>query len=48
MRHSSEAEKKRKKKEQDFIETFIFDCIQKSMKTAIDAAMKDIFKDFKL
>lgn len=47
MSKQSEEEKKRKKKQQSQMEAFIFQMLEKSMKSALDAAMKDLFKDFK-
>lgn len=47
MSQRSEDEKKRKKKQQSQLEAFIFSMMEKSMKAALDAAMKDLFKDFK-
>ena len=38
---------KKKKKQQSQLEAFIFSMIEKSMKAAMDAAMKDIFKGWK-
>ena len=42
-----EDDKKRKKKQQSQMEAFIFSMMEKSMKAALDAAMKDLFKDWK-
>ena len=47
MSQRKEDEKKRKKKQQAQMEAFIFQMMEKSMKDALDAAMKDLFKDFK-
>ena len=47
MSQRSEDEKKRKKKQQAQMEAFIFQMMEKSMKAALDAAMKDLFKDWK-
>ena len=47
MSKQSEEEKKRKKKQQSQMEAFIFQMLEKSMKSALDAAMKDLFKDWK-
>lgn len=38
---------KKKKKQQSQIEKFVFQMMEKSMKAALDAAMKDLFKDWK-
>lgn len=38
---------KRKKKKKDALEATIMALIHKSLKTTIDEAMKEIFKDFK-
>ena len=42
-----EDDKKRKKKQQSQMEAFIFSMMEKSMTAALDAAMKDLFKDWK-
>ena len=47
MSQRKEDEKKRKKKQQAAMEAFIFQMMEKSMKAALDAAMKDLFKDWK-
>ena len=47
MSQRSEDEKKRKKKQQAQMEAFIFQMMEKIMKAALDAAMKDLFKDWK-
>ena len=39
--------KRKEKREKDMIEAYILAVMEKSLKTAIDKAMKDIFKDFK-
>lgn len=46
MSQQSEKEKK-KKKQQSQIEAMIFRIMEKSMKDALDMAMKDLFKDWK-
>ena len=38
---------KKKKKKQSQLEAFIFSVMEKSMKAALDAAMKDLLKDWK-
>ena len=43
----SAREKKKKKKKKSVLEAEILAFIQKSMKTALDLALDDIFKDFK-
>ena len=43
----SAREKKKKKKKKSVLEAEILACMQKSMKTALDLALDDIFKDFK-
>ena len=47
MSQRNDDEKKRKKKQQSQLETFVFQMMEKSMKAALDAAMKDLFKDWK-
>ena len=47
MSQRKDDEKKRKKKQQSQLEAFIFQMMEKNMKAALDAAMKDLFKDFK-
>ena len=47
MSQRSEDEKKRKKKQQAQMEAFILQMLDKSMKTAMDTAMKELFKDWK-
>lgn len=47
MSQRKDDEKKRKKKQHSQLEAFIFQMMEKSMKAALDAAMKDLFKDFK-
>lgn len=47
MSQRKENEKKRKKKQQAQIEAFVLQMLEKSMKAALDAAMKDLFKDWK-
>ena len=43
----SEQDKKRKKKKQeDWLEAQIMAILQRSLKTALDEAMKELFKDF--
>ncbi len=45
MARKSDDEKKKKK--QSALEAEIFALMQKSLKAALDAAMRDLFKDFK-
>lgn len=47
MSQRKEDEKKRKKKQQAQMEAFIFQMLEKSMKTALDTAMKELFKGWK-
>lgn len=47
MSQRKEDEKKRQKKQDVAIEAFIMQMMEKSMKAALDAAMKDIFKGWK-
>ena len=47
MSQRKDDDKKRKKKQQSQMEAFIFSMMEKSMKAALDAAMKDIFKGWK-
>lgn len=39
-------EKKKKKKKDSVLEAQIMALLEKSLKVALDAAMKDLFKDF--
>ena len=45
-RQRNENEKDKKKKRQSIIEAEIFAIMEKSLKTAMDAALDEIFKDF--
>ena len=47
MSQRKEDEKKRKKKQEVMMEAFILQMVEKSMKTAMDQVMKDLFKDWK-
>ena len=47
MSQRNDDEKKRKKKQQSQLEAYVFQMVEKSMKAALDAAMKDLFKDWK-
>ena len=47
MSQKREEDKKKKKKEESLMEKMIFDIMQKSMKTALDKAMDELFKDWK-
>lgn len=47
MSKREEDEKKRKKKQQAMMDAFVLQMLEKSMKTALDTVMKDLFKDFK-
>ena len=47
MSQRKEDENKRKKKQEAAMEAFILQMMEKSMKAALDAAMKDIFKGWK-
>ena len=47
MSQRNDDEKKRKKKQQSQLEAFVFQMMEKSMKAALDAAMKDLFKGWK-
>ena len=44
---SEREKKKKKKKKKSVLEAEILSFLQKSMKTALDLALDDIFKDFK-
>ena len=44
---NTEREKRKKKKQQTQLEQMIFSVIQSCIKTTVDEAMKEIFKDFK-
>ena len=43
---TAEERKKKKKKRENETEKMIFDLMEKSMKTALDAAFDEIFKDW--
>ena len=43
----SQKDKEKKKKKQSIIEAEIMRIMEKSLKTALDQALDDIFKDFK-
>ena len=47
MSQQSEKDKKKKKKEQSVLEAEIFSIMEKSLKTAMDMALDEIFKDWK-
>ena len=47
MSQNREEDKKKKKKQQSQMEKMIFGIMQKSMKTALDKAMEELFKDWK-
>ena len=47
MSQQSEKDKKKKKKEQSVLEAEIFSIMEKSLKTALDMALDEIFKDWK-
>ena len=44
---NTEREKSKKKKQQSQLEQMIFSVIQSCIKTTVDEAMKEIFKNFK-
>ena len=44
---TTEERKKKKKKQQAALEAEIFKIMEKSLKTAMDKALDDIFKDWK-
>lgn len=44
---SSEDRKKKKKEQEDWLTAQILAIMEKSLKTALDEAMKDIFRDWK-
>lgn len=46
MSKKDEREKKKKKREKDW-ELMIFQIMEKSLSKALDASMKELFKDFK-
>lgn len=46
-RTSNREEKKKKKRKQSTLENEIFSFMEKSLKTALDAALDDIFKEWK-
>lgn len=47
MSQKREDEKKRKQKEQAMMDAIVLQMMEKSMKAALDAAMKEIFKGWK-
>ena len=47
MSQKKDKDKKKKKKEQSVLEAEIFSIMEKSLKTALDMALDDIFKDWK-
>lgn len=47
MSQKREKDKKKKKKEQSVLEAEIFSIMEKSLKTAMDMALDEIFKDWK-
>ena len=47
MSQKREKDKKKKKKEQAVLEAEIFSIMEKSLKTAMDMALDEIFKDWK-
>lgn len=47
MTQSQKDKEKKKKKKQSILEAEIMRIMEKSMKTAIDLALDDIFKDWK-
>lgn len=47
MTQSQKDKEKKKKKKQSILEAEIMRIMQKSLKTAIDLALDDIFKDWK-
>ena len=47
MSQRKEDDKKKNKKQQSQMEAFIFQMMEKSLKSAMDAAMKELFKDWK-
>ena len=47
MSQRNDDEEKRKKKQESVMEGFILQMLEKSMKAALDAAMKDLFKGLK-
>ena len=44
---NSQKDRKKKKKKQNVLESEIMSLMQKSMKTALDMALDDIFKEWK-
>ena len=42
-----ERDKKKKKKKQSVLEAEVFSILEKGLKTAVDMALDDIFKDWK-
>lgn len=46
-RKSNDKDKKKKKRKQSTLENEIFNIMEKSLKTALDVALDDIFKEWK-
>ena len=46
-RKSKDKDKKKKKQKQSTLESEIFNIMEKSLKTALDVALDDIFKEWK-
>ena len=47
MSQRKDDDKKRKKKQQSMMEAFILQMLEKSLKTAMDTVMDELFKDWK-
>ena len=47
MSQTEEERKKKKKKQESELEKMILAIMEKSLKTALNQAMEDLFKDFK-
>ena len=47
VQSTSDRDKEKKKKKQSILEAEIMSIMEKSMKTALDKALDDIFKDWK-
>ena len=45
--YKKEEKKKRKKKQQSMMEAFFLQMMEKSLKTAMDTVMDELFKDWK-
>lgn len=47
MTSKEEERKKKEKKQKDWLDAYILSVLEKGMKTALDNALDDLFKDWK-